>query len=210
MQVTIFGSTGRTGNYLVEEALKAGYQVTAFMRNPERFRLEHPRLTIRQGELMDRESVSGAIQGAGAVLDVLGPSSNKVRYSITQGTESILSGMKLQGVRRLIITAGAGIHDPNDLPTPMSRLMDALVKTLSRNVYEDMLGMVELVRKSDLDWTIVRVPMLTDQPKMGKVKVAWVGKGMNPRLTRGDLAAFLVSQIEDMTYIRQSPAVSND
>jgi hypothetical protein len=51
--------------------------------------------------------------------------------------------------------------------------------------------------------------MLTDQPKVGKVKVAWVGKGMQPRVTRGDLAAFIVSQVEDQTYLRRSPAVSN-
>ena len=68
---------------------------------------------------------------------------------------------------------------------------------------------VELVRSSDLDWTVVRLPMLTDDPAKGNVKVAWVGKGMGSRISRADIASFLVSQVGDKTYLRQSPAISN-
>ena len=87
--------------------------------------------------------------------------------------------------------------------------MDALVKMFARNVYEDMLSVAELVRASDLDWTIVRIPMLTDQPKTGQVKVAWVGKGMRQRLPA---AAWLLSSSarwKIKTYMRRWPAVSN-
>jgi len=209
MKVTIFGSTGRTGALVVEEALKAGYSVAAFARQPEKLRVEHAQLTLCQGELLDSDAVAGALHGAGAVISALGPTSNRPELTVSRGMPGILAGMQWHGVRRLIVTAGAGIGDAEDAPTVFSRLMDALVRTLARNVYEDMLRMAELVRASDLDWTIVRTPMLTDQPKSGQVKVAWVGKGMRPRITRGDLAAFLVSQVEDPTYLRRSPAVSN-
>ena len=72
-----------------------------------------------------------------------------------------------------------------------------------------MAGVVEVVRESDLDWTIVRVPMLTDGPKTGEIKVAWVGKGMGMRISREDLAAFLLEQLDDDTYIHQAPAISH-
>jgi putative NADH-flavin reductase len=209
MKVAIFGSTGRTGVLILEEALKAGYSVAAFARDPEKLGIEHALLTVCQGELLDREAVAEAVHGAGAVISALGPASNKPEFTISRSMQGILAGMQQHGVKRLIVTAGAGIDDSEDAPTIMSRLMEALVKTVARNVYEDMLRVAGLVRASDLDWTIVRTPMLTDQPKVGKVKVAWVGKGMQPRVTRGDLAAFIVSQVEDQTYLRRSPAVSN-
>jgi len=209
MKVTIFGSTGRTGTLVVEEALKAGYSVAAFARQPEKLGVDHAQLTLCRGELLDSDAVAEAVLGAGAVISTLGPTSNRPELTVSRGMQGILAGMQWHGVRRLIVTAGAGIGDAEDAPTVFSRLMDALVRTLARNVYEDMLRMAELVRASDLDWTIVRTPMLTDQPKSGQVKVAWVGKGMRPRITRGDLAAFLVSQVEDPTYLRRSPAVSN-
>lgn len=209
MKITIFGSTGRTGIMVVEEALKAGYSVAAFARDPEKLGIEHARLIKCQGELLDSDAVAGAIHGAGAVISTLGPTSNRPELTVSRGLPIILAGMQRHGVRRLVVTAGAGIGDAEDAPTVFSRLMDALVRTLARNVYEDMLRMAEQVRASELDWTIVRTPMLTGQPKTGQVKVAWVGKGMRPRLTRADLAAFLVSQVEDQTYLRRSPAVSN-
>jgi hypothetical protein len=72
-----------------------------------------------------------------------------------------------------------------------------------------MVKVVELVRQSDVDWTIVRVPMLTDDPKTDDVTVAWVGKGMGMRICREDLAAFLLGQLEDNTFVHQAPAISN-
>ena len=209
MKVVVFGPTGRTGSLVVEEALKAGYSVTAFARDPERLAIDHAQLTVCQGELLDREAVAGAIHGAGAVISALGPTNNKPEFTVSRAMDGILVGMQQHRVKRLIVTAGAGIGDVEDAPTILSGLMDALVMTFARNVYEDMLRVAGLVRASGLDWTIVRTPMLTDQPKIGQVKIAWVGKGMRPRITRGDLAAFLVSQVEDYNYLRRSPAVSN-
>jgi hypothetical protein len=72
-----------------------------------------------------------------------------------------------------------------------------------------MKKVVKMVRASDLDWTVVRLPMLTDDPKTGQVKVGYVGKGMGPRITRADAADFMLSQVEDKTYLHKSPAISN-
>ena len=84
-----------------------------------------------------------------------------------------------------------------------------MVRTFSGNVYEDMVRMVDVVRNSDLDWTIVRVPMLTEDPAKGEIKVAYVGKGMGSRITRADTADFLLQQLEDNNYLHQAPAISN-
>ena len=87
--------------------------------------------------------------------------------------------------------------------------MNALLKVASRYVYEDMLKTVDLVRASGLDWTIVRVPMLTDEPATGQVKAGMVGKGMGARISRADMADFMLEQVKNSDYVRKAPAISN-
>lgn len=72
-----------------------------------------------------------------------------------------------------------------------------------------MVQTVAKVRASDLDWTVVRVPMLTDEPQTGKIQVGYVGKGMGARISRADMADFILRQVNDNTYLRKAPAISN-
>lgn len=209
MKITVFGSSGRTGQLVVKEALQAGYVVVAFARNPAVLAGNPAQLVLCAGDIADRTAVAHAVQGSEAVISVLAPVNNRPEFAISHGTENILAGMRQHAVRRLVVTVGAGIGDPEDSPTLSSRLIDGLVKALARNVYADMLEVARLVRDSDLDWTMVRVPRLTDQPEKGKLKIAWVGKGMGISLSRASLAAFLVSQVQDLNYLRRSPALSN-
>lgn len=209
MRLTLFGATGRTGRHLLEQALAAGHDVTILARDPSKVAAESPRLTVLEGGLRDTAQIEQAVAGADAVLSVLGPRENKPTFEITQGTETIMAAMKKHGVRRLIVSAGAGVGDPNDSPGLFNHLINFLLKAVSRYVYEDMVKVVAAVRASDLDWTIVRVPMLTDDPPTGLVKVGYVGKGMGPRISRADMADFMLRQLTDDTYIRQAPAISN-
>ena len=78
-----------------------------------------------------------------------------------------------------------------------------------RPAYEDIVHTAQTVRASDRDWTIIRVSMLTDNPQKDHVKTGYVNKQMGMRITRADLAAFMLKQMEDTQYLRQAPAISN-
>lgn len=143
------------------------------------------------------------------MISVLGPTSNEPVFAVSRGMQHILAVMQRQGTRRLVISAGAGVGDPQDAPGLFNHLMNFLLKTVAKNVYLDMQKTVDLVRASTLDWTVVRVPMLVDGSQTGSVKAGYVGKGMGPRITRADMAAFLLRQVEENGYVRQSPAISN-
>ena len=65
------------------------------------------------------------------------------------------------------------------------------------------------MRASALDWTIVRAPMLTDQVGTRQLRFGHVGKGLGPRLSRADMAAFMLRQLTDNTYWHEAPAISN-
>lgn len=209
MEVTIFGATGRSGQLLVQQALARGHAVTAFARSAQKLGALVERVTVVEGDVRDADAVSRAVATAGAVLSVLGPTQNKPDYPITHGTQNILKAMETHGVERLIISAGAGVGDPQDAPGLMNKVINVLLKLFSRHVYEDMKRTVEAVRASDRQWTVVRVPMLTDDPPTGEVKAAYVGKGMGMRISRADMASFMLDQLESDEYVYKAPAISN-
>jgi putative NADH-flavin reductase len=209
MKLAIFGATGRTGQHLLRLALKEGHQVTVLVRDPAKLTEKSDRLTVVQGSLKDADCLDRVVKGADAVLSALGPANNQPTFDISQGMQAILTAMRVNGVKRLIVSAGAGVGDPDDAPKLFNRLINVLLKATSRYVYEDMLKTVALVRESGLDWTVVRVPMLTDDPATAQVKVGMVGKGMGPRISRADMADFMLKQVKADQFLRKAPAISN-
>lgn len=209
MKIAVFGATGRTGQQVVQQALEQGFQVVALARTPAKLSLQHAALTVIQGDVKDAGSVERVIAGVDAVISVLGPTSNQPVFEVSQGMQHILNAMSKSGVKRIVLSAGAGVGDPEDAPAFFNKVMNVLLKTMARNVFEDMLKTVALVRASSLDWTIVRVPMLTDDPATGQVRVGMVGKGMGPRISRADMAGYMLKQVQSSEQLRKAPAISN-
>ena len=210
MKIVIFGATGGTGRQLVEQALAAGHCVVAYARNPSKLNINHEQLKVIQGELADETLIESAVTGADAVISVLGPRGGSKNKPITQGMQNIITAMKKQNVRRLVITSTLSAKDPNDPLNFRTKAMVNLVKVTMHDAYKDIVGTAETVRNSDLDWTIVRLTMLNNNPKSGKVNVGCVGKGeVGAWISRADLAEFLLRQVQDTKYLRQAPAISN-
>ena len=212
MKLTIFGATGATGKQLIEQALAAGNQVVAFARNPSKIGMSHEHLTIVQGELADTAAIERAVSGADAVISVLGPRPREDINSkpLTQGMQNILVAMQKTNVRRLIISSTPSASDPNDLPDFKFKVLVALVKSAMRPAYEEIVNVARIVRESDTDWTIVRVSLLNNNPGSGRIRAGYLGKKqVGTNISRADLAAFMLRQVEDTTYLRQAPAISN-
>lgn len=210
IKITVFGATGGAGKQLVEQALAARYEVVAYARNPSKLSISHEHLTVVQGELSDQALIENAIRGTVAVLSTLGPRGGSKNKPITQGMQNIIAAMKKQGVRRLIITSTLSAKDSNDKPTLRTKAMVNLVKTTMHGAYEDIVSAAETVRNSDLDWTIVRLTMLNNYAKSGKVKAGYVGDGkVGTWISRADIADFMLKQVENTKYLHQAPAISN-
>jgi putative NADH-flavin reductase len=210
MKLALFGATGRTGRHLLAQALQQGHSVTALARDPRQLAwAETGRLQVVSGDVRDAAAVSATVAGAEAVLSVLGPTSNRPELAVSAGTDNLLAAMRQHGVRRLIQSTGAGVRDPQDQPTPIHAFFGALVRRLTPNVLADMTQTVDKIRASDLDWTLVRVPRLTDGAPTGHIRVAYVGPELGLQLTRADLAGFMLQQLADTRYLRQAPAISN-
>jgi uncharacterized protein YbjT (DUF2867 family) len=210
VKIVVFGATGGTGKQLVEQALTVGYEVIAYSRNPSKLEMTHERLTVIQGELSDQVLIEKAIHGADAVLSTLGPRGGSKNKPITQGMQNVIAAMKKEGVRRLIMTSTLSAKDPNDKPTLKTKAMVNLVKTTMHGAYADIVSAAEAVRNSGLDWTIVRLTLLNNDPKSGKVKTGYVGDGnVGTWISRADIADFMLMQVENKEYLLQAPAISN-
>lgn len=210
MRITVFGASGGLGKEIVKRVLASGFEVVAYVRDPSRLGIEDAHLTVIKGELSDRESIQKAVHGADAVLSGLGPRGGSKGSPITAGLRNIIAAMNEEGVRRFVLTLTISAKDPKDRFDLKSFVLVTIVKALLHRAYHDVISAAEVVRCSDLDWTILRVSMPTDKPRTGKVRVGYLGRGeLGLSVSRADLAEFMLSQIGDTKYLRQSPAITN-
>jgi putative NADH-flavin reductase len=210
MKIAVFGSTGPSGKLIVKYALSKGYDVVAYARNPSKMTFNDVHLTVIKGELNDMQAIESAINGVDAVISILGPSSNVKNTELSDGTLNIINIMKKCNVRRLVAMGTASVNDENDLPVFKFRLLVKIVKTLIPGAYIEIRRIGNLVKQSGLDWTLIRLGMLTNKAGTGKVNAGYYGKDkINIGISRADLAVFFVDQVENPAHILKAPAISN-
>ena len=209
MELAVFGASGRTGRPLVQQALDAGHDVIALVRTPTTFPLQHERLTIVQGDALNAADVDRVVQGADAVLSVLGQSKNSPKDLQTVATKNIVAAMEKYSITRIVSLTGAGVDAPQDQPKFINHVIKFALKTLQGAVLADAEQHVKVLQASNLDWVIVRGPMLTEGPYTGKYRVGWVGINTGTRISRADIADFMLTQVTDNSYIHKAPLVSD-
>lgn len=209
MKIIVFGASGGTGVEIVQQALAAGHTVTAFVRDPARLAVKSANLQVVQGDATDAAAVERALAGQEAVISALGPSRPPTPGMMETAAKNIVAGMKKHGLRRLVSTTGAGVRDPQDRPKLVDHVMKALLSLMAGAVLRDSAANVEVIRASDLDWTIVRFPRLMDGPRTGKYRAGYVGQDSGTQLSRADGADFVLKELVEGKYLRQMPVVSS-
>lgn len=211
MKLTLFGATGPTGLLVTQKALDAGHDLTVYVRDPSKLAVRQGSPTVVNGELDDAEAITSAVIGKDAVISLLGPKRNAKGRALTLGTQLIVAAMKANGVRRLIATTTASYPDPDDHFSFAFWTAIRLVRLLERNSYDEILGAAQAVHASDLDWTLVRLPMLTSKYGLLPPAVGYIGShGIRLfSLSRNVLADFLLSQLTDEAWLHRAPAISN-
>ena len=206
MKVLVFGANGETGRMVVERAMAAGHEVTAFVRNSDEG--SAAKVKVVSGDATNRADVDAAMQGQEAVIDTIG---GKTPYKDTElessATATIISSMKAARVSRLIATSMLGVGDSKDNAPLYARL---LVSTFLRGADKDKSAMEAEVSASDLDWTILRPAILNDDEATGNVQVIAEGPEKKAhKITRADLADFIVQQLQADSYVRRSIVIAN-
>ncbi|WP_113426155.1 SDR family oxidoreductase [Rhizobium cremeum] len=212
MKIALFGGTGPTGRHIIEEALRQGYELSVYTRDAGKLAAFDGKIEVVVGDLNNREAIKACVTGADAVISALGPNSLKSRDKrpIMRGVGTIISVMEELNVRRLIQISTAAYRDPKDGFDVRSQAFVMLFKLIVRNAYDDIKATAELVSNSRLDWTLVRIPNLKDGSATGKVDVGWYGKTkLGMKLSRGNLAKFLVDQVTAGEFVRAAPGIAD-
>jgi putative NADH-flavin reductase len=207
-RILIIGATGGTGRQLVTQALERGYTVTALARSPAKLSSDHPQLNVIQGDVLDQAVVEKAMSGQEAVLCALGHKQFSYPTRIlSQGTRNILRAMEAQGVARLVCETSLGVGD--------SALRMGLYYTffvipvILPFYYWDKTRQERLIAKSSVEWVIVRPAVLTSGEKRGYSREGrHVGSFLRTvRISRADVAAFMLDQLASGSYLRIAPGV---
>ena len=211
MKVLIFGATGESGRLTTEKALEAGHDVTVYVRNPAKVTASHTRLSVRKGELADKNAIAEAMAGQEAVISLLGPAGKSEGLVYSSAMQTIIDAMRSAGVRRLIATATPSAADPNDRFSLPFWLAVRMIKLMAGTAYADLSALGQVVRASGFDWTLVRLPWLTSKPADRPAVAGYVGDRPIKLffLSRDLLADFLVKQLTDTRWVGKAPAISN-
>lgn len=204
MKVAIFGANGRTGKELVIQSLIKGYNVTAFVRNPDNIDITHEKLNIIQGNIIEYSAVENAIKDTDVVLVSVGSGRQKQKNLHYTGTENIVRAMEKHSVRRLIVQSSAGLFGAKD----SGFIFGSIIKPLFlKKEFEDKIAQLNILRESSLDWILVRPVSLIDGMKTGKYHIT-LDKPQGKNISRADVAEFMLNQISSSKYLKQMPLIS--
>lgn len=210
MNLVIFGATGGTGQALVQQALDRGHTVTAFVRKASRMRIQHGRLRLALGDVLDYGTVEAAIAGQDAVLSALGHKRWLLKTSIlSKGTRNILAAMAKCGVKRFVCETSLGVGDSRGRLGILYTFF--MIPFLLYFYFQDKELQEKCIMQSALDWVIVRPAALTNGKQTGAVRE---GKDVGSRflthsISRADVASFMLSEVKDDRYLRDTPGVES-
>lgn len=206
MKILVIGAGGRTGRAVVEQAVAAGHEVTAFVHKANEYNVTNVRVV--EGNAADSAVMDAAVPGQDAVMDTIG---GKTPYKDTtlesSAASTIITAMQRNGVRRLVVSSMLGVGESKANAPIFVRL---LVATFLRGANKDKAAMESAVKSSGLDWVILRPAILTDDSATGNVRVfnAETG-GKAHKIMRADLASFMLARISGSEYLYQAVTIAN-
>ncbi|MFI6205522.1 NAD(P)-dependent oxidoreductase [Streptomyces sp. NPDC051041] len=209
MRLTVFGATGGIGQEIVRQALDAGHEVTAVVRDPARLTVTGAGLEVFRAGLSDPAVVRPAVAGRDAVLSGLGARGRKDAGVAARLTRTVLGAMEATGVRRLLVVSAAPVGPAPAEDGPLDRAVRSVVSAVLRDIYADLRQMEADIARSATDWTVVRPPRLQDKPVSGAYRRV-VG-GFPPKgrfIGRADVAHAMLAMTGDAATVGQGVGVA--
>jgi putative NADH-flavin reductase len=210
--IIVFGGQGRTGSEVVVQALKAGHKVSVFTYNNNGSLRKNHNLTIVEGDARNINDVTNAIAGHDIVINIIAPKmGDSKNYDISLiATQNIINGMKANDISRYFGQCGAWATEDLSDASLFMRLGFKFFISLKR-IYHFKKLEDTVVKKSGLNWTIVRAALLTNGPLEWPIRSFTNGYKCRfyeiPRISRKSVAKYYIENIDNPDLVNKCPVV---
>ena len=208
MKLSIIGATRGIGRNLVEQALGQEHAVTALVRRPQRLGINHERLTVVAGDILDPEAVKQAVEDRDSVCITIGTGPSRRPVTVfSKGTKNVIEAMTHSKSQMLVCVTGIGAGDSKN---HCGFFYDKIFNPLFlKTIYEDKNRQEELVRHSSLEWVIVRPGFLTNGPLTGTYRaLTELGDFTAGKISRADVAHFILNEFDQRQYLSKTPLLT--
>lgn len=216
IKIAVLGGGGKTGKYLVNHLIEKGYSLKILLRNlpnPDEssdqfsINLTNPLVEIIRGDAVNLDDIKTLLSGCQTVISTIGQRPGEPMVAST-ATENILKAMKGFGIQRYILVAGINIDTPFDKKSDKTKAATEWMKSSFPAINEDRAKAYDMLVKSDVNWTLVRLPMIEYIDESFPVE-ANLEDCCGAKISTKNIAAFLEEQLSDNTYIRKAPFLYN-
>ncbi len=208
-KIAVIGGTGKSGKYLVKQLLAKGFQIKLLLRNPEKSPAKNPLIETIEGNINHYTTVYNLLEGCQAVISTLGlgiPASEPTIFS--QSSTNIIKAMNEHKIKRYIVTTGLNVDTPSDKKSPKIAFGTEWMKKNFPISTADKQLEFEILTKSNVDWTLVRLPLIEQTDETGEVNIS-LEDCLGDKISATDLANFLIQQLSDENYINKAPFIAN-
>ncbi|SFC48917.1 NAD(P)-dependent oxidoreductase [Flavobacterium phragmitis] len=205
-KIAVLGGGGKTGKYLVNQLLKEGFSIKLLLRNPEKFEIENDKIEIIKGDALHFENIKSLLKDSDAVLSTIGQRKDEPLVA-SEVTNYILKTMNEFGIDRYVLLAGLNIDTPFDKKSPKTIMATDWMKANFPIIQEDRQKAYRLLEESNVNWTQVRVPFIEFTDHSSEITVN-LEDCLGDKITALDISKFMIKEMMESKYSRQSPFIS--
>lgn len=206
-KIAILGANEKVGKFLVNQALEKGYQVRILTRNSKNMTITNKNIEPISGDARDLSAIQELLQGCKAVINAVGQPKNE-SYIFSTVTEHILKVMKEYEMKRYILISGGSLNVKGDQKRITNKVGANLFQLFLPKMMQDKYKELQIIQSSEVDWTIVRLPFVIEGNGTGDIKESLVDMP-GIKIQNGDIAPFVIKQINSETYVGKCPLISN-
>jgi len=209
IKIAVIGGTGKSGKYLIKHLIGEGYRLKMLVRNPARLDFTDPLIEVVHGDVLDYESVRKLFEGCQAVISTLGMGQPPSETSLfSKAAVNIIRSVEENWIQRYIVTTGLNVDTPFDNKGVATKSATEWMYKNFPLTTADKQKEYELLRNSDINWIMVRLPMIELTDLKCETEASLEDCKGN-KISAASLAEFLAGQLFDDTYIRMAPFLYN-
>lgn len=206
-KIAVIGGTGKAGKFILEKLQAENYKIKMLVRKSSNVESIDKKIEKIEGDVQNLHTLEELTSDCCGLISTLGQDFNK-KPMFETATKNIISALNRNNIKRYIMVAGIAINAPGDNKNLKIKITSKLMKILFRRTIADKQRAFDILRAGNLAWTVVRVPMIKLEAPSAEIEVNMTDC-LGTKISATDLSAFIVSQLNEVEFVKQAPFVAN-